>query len=248
MGAPVRIVIAAAIAAVVTTGCARGPHLAVAPGEYTTVQPIAGSSGLPTPTRADLSPAGRPYLIGPFDKLRIEVFGIEELGRDVQADSSGQIAFPLIGVVHASGKTPQELGVEIASRLRDRHVRDPQVTVNLTETVSQVVTIDGQVQQPGQYPVIGRMTLVRAIATARGTTEYARQSNVLIFREVGGQQLVGLYNLGSIRQGLYPDPEIYPNDVIIVDEARARRLFRDLLQLAPTLTAPLIAVLQSSNN
>lgn len=242
-----RTAIAAAVAAVVMTGCSEGPHLALPAGQYTSVQPIAGSSGLPVPTRADQQPEGRPYLIGPFDKLRIEVYGIDELSRDVQADSSGQIAFPLVGVVNASGRTPQELGTEIATRLRGHHVRDPQVTVNLTESVSQVVTVDGEVHQPGQYPVVGRMTLERAIANARGTTEFARQGNVLIFRQAGGQQLVGLYNLQAIRRGLYPDPEIYPNDVIVVDEARARRLFQSLLQLAPTLTAPLIAVLQNRN-
>jgi polysaccharide export outer membrane protein len=213
-------------------------------GGYTSVQPLPGS-GLPVPTRADLQPQGRPYLIGPFDKLRIEVYGIEDLGRDVQADSSGQIAFPLVGVINASGKTPQELGVEIASRLRDHYVRNPQVTVNVTESVSQVVTVDGEVHQPGQYPIVGRMTLVRTIAQARGTTEFARQGNVLIFRQTGGQQLVGLYNLEAIRRGLYPDPEIFPNDVVVVDEARARRLFQNLVQLAPTLTAPLVAVLQN---
>jgi polysaccharide export outer membrane protein len=214
----------------------------VAPGQYATVQPLAGS-GLPAPGAADLQPQTRPNLIGPFDKLRIEVFGIDDLSRDVQADSSGQISFPLLGAINASGKTPQELEREITDRLRGRHVRDPHVTVNLTESVSQVVTVDGEVHQPGQYPVVGHMTLVRAIAAARGTTEFARQAHVLIFRQAGGQQLVGLYDLGSIRQGLYPDPEIYPNDVIVVDEARARRLFQNLLQLAPTLTAPLIAVL-----
>jgi len=218
----------------------------MAPGEYATVQPLA-TTGLPNPTRSDLQPEGRPYLVGPFDKLRIEVYGIDELTREVQADSSGQIAFPLIGVVEASGKTPAELAREITSRLRERHVRDPQVTVNLTESVNQVVTVDGEVRQPGQYPVVGRMTLVRAIAAARGTTEFSRQNNVLIFRQAGGQHLVGLYNLQAIRRGLYDDPEIYPNDVIVVDEDRARRLFQNLLQLAPTLTAPLIAVLQNRN-
>jgi polysaccharide biosynthesis/export protein len=229
------------------TACSQGPHLEIAPGEYTTVQRLP-DNGLPAPNRADLQPQGRPYLIGPFDKLRIEVFGNSDLSRDLQADSSGQFSYPLLGVVNANGKTPQEVEAEIATRLRANHVRDPRVTVNLTESVSQVVTIDGQVVQPGQYPLVGRMTLQRAIATARGTTEFARQTNVLIFRQVEGQQYVGLYNLAAIRAGLYADPEIYPNDVIVVDEDRARRLFRDLISLAPTLAAPLVAVLTSNSN
>ena len=239
-----RTAIAAALAAALMTGCSEGPHLALQTGAYTSVQPLPGT-GLPVPTRADLQPEGRPYLIGPFDKLRVEVYGIEDLSRDVQADSSGQIALPLVGVVNARGKTPQELGVEIAGRLRGQYIRNPQVTVNVTESVNQVVTVDGEVHQPGQYPIVGRMTLVRTIAQARGTTEFARQGNVLIFREAGGQHLVGLYNLEAIRRGLYPDPEIYPNDVVVVDEARARRLFQNLLQLAPTLAAPIVAILQN---
>ena len=228
------------------TACSQGPRLEIAPGDYTTVERVP-DTGLPAPTRGDLQQQGRPYLIGPFDKLRIEVFGNNDLSRDLQADSNGQFSYPLLGVVDANGKTPQEVETEIATRLRANHVRDPRVTVNLTESVSQVVTIDGQVVQPGQYPVVGRMTLQRAIATARGTTEFARQTNVLIFRQVNGQQYVGLYNLAAIRAGLYADPEIHPNDVIVVDEDRARRLFRDLISLAPTLAAPLVAVLSNNN-
>ena len=238
----------AAAAAIATTGCAsRGPELGLAPGAYTSVQPLSAAAGLPAPSRADLTPQGRPYLIGPFDRLRIDVLGIEDLSREVQADASGRISYPMLGVIDVSGKTPQELQEQIAGGLRANHVRDPQVTVNMTETVNQVMTVDGQVGQPGQYPVVGRMTLLRAIANARGTTEFARQQNILVFREVGGQQLVGLYNLQAIRRGVYADPEIYPNDVIVVDEDRARRMFRDIIGLAPVLTAPLIAVLQNNN-
>ena len=243
-----RFAFAAAAAAIAMTGCAsRGPELGLAPGTYANVQPLSAATGLPAPTRQDLAPEGRPYLIGPFDRMRIDVLGIEDLSRDVQADASGRISYPLLGVLEVSGRTPQELQAQIASGLRNNHVRDPQVTVNMTETVNQVVTVDGQVGQPGQYPVVGRMTLLRAIANARGTTEFARQQNVLIFREVEGQQLVGLYNLQAIRRGLYADPEIFPNDVVVVDEDRARRMFRDIIGLAPVLTAPLIAVLQNNN-
>lgn len=214
--------------------------------------PIGGSTGLnvissselPPPTRTDLAAAARPYLIGPFDKLRIDVFGVDDLRRQVQIDASGRLSFPLIGSVEAAGQTPIELAQTIEQRLRDRFVRDPQVTVNLEETVSQVITVDGQVEKPGLYPVVGRMTLMRAVATAGGTAEFAKLDDVIVFRKVDGQELAGLYNLKGIRRGNYPDPEVYANDVIVVGDSQARRVFKDILQSAPLLTTPLIIALR----
>ena len=106
---------------------------------------VVDQGALPTPTRGDVLGEGRPYLIGPFDKLVIDVFGIDELSKkEVQTDASGRISFPLAGVVEAAGRTPAELEGMLAQRLRAAYVRDPQVTVNLKETVSQVVTVDGE--------------------------------------------------------------------------------------------------------
>lgn len=201
---------------------------------------VASSEGLPEPTRVDLLSSNRSYLIGPFDKLKIDVFGIDELSKEVQIDASGRLSFPLIGVVKASGLTPGELADEIESRLQGRYVRNPEVTVNLKETVSQVITVDGQVAKPGLYPVIGRMTLMRAVATAGGAGEFAKLDDVVIFRTVDGEQLAGLYNLKAIRRGNYSDPEVFANDVIVVGDSQARRLFRDLIQASPLLTTPLI--------
>jgi polysaccharide export outer membrane protein len=187
----------------------------------------------------------RPYLIGPFDELSVNVFGLPELSRQqVQADASGRISLPLVGTIEASGKTPQQLAQEIEQGLRKRFIRDPQVSVNLLETVSQVVTVEGEVQQPGLYPVIGRMTLLRAVATARGLTEQASRREVVVFRTVEGQKMAGLYNLDAIRRGTYADPEIFANDVVVVGESRSRRMFETILQTAPLLTTPLILLLQ----
>ncbi|MEM8918552.1 MAG: polysaccharide biosynthesis/export family protein [Pseudomonadota bacterium] len=206
---------------------------------------VLSNGGLPEPTRLDQLSSNRPYLIGPFDKLKIDVFGIEDLSKEVQIDASGRLSFPLIGVVEASGLTPGELGDEIEKRLQGRYVRDPAVTVNLEETVSQVITVDGQVDRPGLYPVIGRMTLMRAVATAGGTAEFAKLNDVVIFRNVDGKQLAGLYNLKAIRRGNYSDPEVFANDVIVVGDSQARRLFRDLIQASPLITTPLIILFRN---
>lgn len=206
---------------------------------------VVPSSQLPPPGRADLFSADRAYLIGPFDKLKIDVFGIPDLSeREIQVDASGRASFPLAGSFQAAGKTPNELADELESLLAGEYIRDPQVTVNLDETVSQVVTVDGQVTRPGLYPVLGRMTLMKAVATAGGTAEFAKLEDVVVFRTVGGDRYAALYNLKAIRRGLYTDPEVFANDVVVVGESQARRLFRDALQAAPLLTSPLVYLLQ----
>jgi polysaccharide biosynthesis/export protein len=228
----------AAIVALTLSACGSTPPLGGNPGLS-----VLDSGVLPPPTRADMVSADRPYLIGPFDKLTIDVFGVPDLSKEVQADASGRISLPLAGVVEAAGKTPEELGRSLEALLRGKFVRDPQVTVNLKETVSQVVTVDGEVKEPGLYPVVGRMTLMKAVATAKGTGEFASLNNVVIFRTVGGKRLAALYNLKSIRRGVYDDPEIFANDVVVVGDSAARRIFRDVLALAPAITTPLVYVL-----
>lgn len=205
---------------------------------------IQDSSTLPPPNRADLTAADRPALIGPLDTIQVDVFNIPDLSREVQVDASGRIAMPLAGTVDASGKTAHELAQAIEQALRVRYVRSPEVTVNIKSSVSQVVTVDGQVVEPGLYPVTNQMTLMRTIASAKGLTEFARQDDVVILRTVEGQKMAGLYNIGAIRRGAYADPPIYANDVIVVGDSPQRRLFRDIVSLAPLLASPLIAILR----
>jgi polysaccharide biosynthesis/export protein len=104
------------------------------------------------------------------------------------------------------------------------------------------------VKEPGLYPVIGHMSLMRAVATAKGASEFAKLDDVVIFRTVDSQRMAALYNLKAIRRGAYEDPEIFANDVIVVGDSSARRLFKDALQILPTLTTPLILLLQGSKN
>jgi polysaccharide biosynthesis/export protein len=220
-------------------GCASTPPLAS--NEHLIV---TDASALGPPTRADSAQQERPYIIGPYDKLLVDVYGVAELSREVQADGGGRISIPLAGVIDAAGKTPGELATVIQERLRG-YVREPHVTVNLKETLSQVVTVDGEVKEPGLYPVVGGMTLMNAVARAKGTTEFAKLEDVVIFRTVNNQRMAALYNLAAIRRGIYEDPQVYANDVVIVGNSSARRLFRDILQAAPLLTTPIIGILQT---
>ncbi len=205
---------------------------------------VPDDTTLPAPTRGDLIAGDRPALIGPLDTIQVDVFNVPDLSREVQIDASGRIAMPLIGTIDARGKTASELAVSIEDALRTRYVRNPEVTVNIKSSVSQVVTVDGQVIEPGLYPVTNQMTLMRAVASAKGLSEFAKDDDVVILRTVEGRKMAGLYNIGAIRRGTYDDPQIYANDVIVVGDSPARRRFRDVVSLAPVLAAPLIAILQ----
>lgn len=206
---------------------------------------VTKDTALPPPSRTDLGAMDRTSLLGPFDKLDVTVFNVPELSvEDIQVDGSGRISLALAGTLDVSGKTSEELSALIAERLRAQHVRDPRVVINIKESVSQAVTVDGEVKEPGLYPVTNQMTLMRAIASAKGASEFARLDDVVILRTVDGQHMAGLYNLAAIRRGAYDDPPIYANDVVLVGNSPSRRLFKDVLTVAPLFVAPVVALIQ----
>jgi polysaccharide export outer membrane protein len=236
------LAISVAIGALLLSGCAsnRGGRF----GETGQVQ-VLTQEALPAPTGAEVVSVSRDYVIGPQDTLVIDVFGIQELtARDVVVDAAGRISFPIAGTIQAAGLTPPQLADELTVRLQQGYIKHPQVSVNVKEVVSRVVTVDGQVGRPGVYPVMGDMTLMRALATAEGVSEFASLEDVVIMRNVNGQRYAGLYNLAAIRRGNYPDPPVYGNDTVIVGDSAQRRLFDNLLKIAPILTTPLIIALQ----
>jgi polysaccharide biosynthesis/export protein len=234
-----KILISFGLAACVA-GCAGTPP----PQSSAQLTVLTDSQELPAPVRGDLTAADRPALIGPLDTIAVDVFNVPELSREMQVDASGRIAMPLIGTIDARGKTGGELADEIEGALRGRYVRNPQVTINIKSSVSQVVTVDGEVKDPGLYPVTNQMTLMRVIASARGLSEFAKAEQVVILRTVDDRRMAGLYDLGAIRRGAYADPAIYANDVVMVGDSPTRRLFRDVVSLAPLLAAPLVAIVR----
>lgn len=226
----------AMVALVAVAGCAGNNRLTPRP-ELNAVQ----QGELPAPNGSDAA-VQRAFVLGPLDKIDVAVFGVTELTKVVQVDADGQVVLPLIGTVTAAGRTPAQLSADIAGRLRGRYVRNPDVAVTL-DTSGQTVTIDGAVTRPGMYPVLNRMSLMRAVASGGGLTDYADTNYVVIFREVGGKKYAGLYDLRAIRQGAYDDPRIYANDVVVVGDTPARRLFQTSLQVGGLLVGPLIAIL-----
>jgi polysaccharide export outer membrane protein len=99
-----------------------------------------------------------------------------------------------------------------------------------------VVTVDGAVQQAGQYPVAGPMTLIQTIALARGTTEDANARRVAVFRTIGGQRQAAAFDLTAIRRGEAKDPQIYPGDIVVVDGSSIKAAQKQIFQTFPFLS------------
>lgn len=87
--------------------------------------------------------------------------------------------------------------------------------------------MDGDVQQPVIYPVVGRMTLQQAIATAHGATQAANIRKVVVFRTVNNQKMAAMFDMKAIRSGQTPDPEIFGNDIVVVGESRVQKFLQN---------------------
>lgn len=196
-----------------------------------TAQPASVTAASATAPAANVSPE---YRINPLDRLNITVFQVPALSQErVQVDASGQLAFPLIGSFTASGRTAGEVASEISRRLSERYLRNPQVSVTVTETISQKVTVEGAVMQPGVYDLRGRTGLQEAIAMARGPSRTADIRRVAIMRNVNGERRAAIFDLRDIRNGRVADPEIQAGDTVVIQDSRSRVLWQNIIQMVP---------------
>jgi len=176
------------------------------------------------------------YRIGVGDKLNVRVFQVEDLSFDaLVVDTSGNIQLPLIGAVRGAGRTAGEMSIDIATRLSTQYLRNPQVTVTVTEAASQKITVDGAVTKPGVYEMRGSTSLLQAVAMAEGPTRVADLSKVAVFRTIEGRRAVALFDLEAIRQGRASDPEVLGDDVIVVDTSRLNSALREIVSAVPAL-------------
>lgn len=173
------------------------------------------------------------YKLAPLDTVSITVFQVKDLSQDYAIDQSGRLTMPLVGRVDAVGLSTTELGNLIARRLDAKYLRSPNVTVSLKDSASRVVTVDGSVRQPGIYPATGPLSLVQAVALARGTDDLANPRRVAIFRTISGKRMAAAFDLTSIRRGEGQDPSIYPGDTVVVDGSGIKKTQRDVLQSLP---------------
>lgn len=176
------------------------------------------------------------YRIAPMDTLTIRVFGMPELTGDYQVDLRGHISMPLIGEVAAMDQTPAQLDAALTQKYSSKYLENPDVSVGIKEATGHSITVDGSVNKPGSYPVLGPMTLMQAVAAAEGADEFANIRRVAVFRTVSGERQAAAFDLLSIRRGQTPDPQVYSGDIVIVDGSGIKQAQKKMLQAFPLLT------------
>ena len=194
------------------------------------------ATALPPPDTTVVKIDTEPYRVAPGDEVTVSVFGAPDLDRTSLVDGAGNFAMPLAGTVHVAGKTPEEASAAIADKLRGGYIKNPRVSFNIKTAGNQrSVTVDGEVQQPGIYPMSGKMTLQQAIATAKGATQQANIRKVVVFRTVNNQKLAAMFDLKAIRSGQAPDPEIFGNDIVVVGESAIQKFLKNTYYAFPLL-------------
>lgn len=145
------------------------------------------------------------YQLGAGDRVRVVVFGEEDLSGEFEVDSEGVFSMPLIGAVPARAQTPRELEETIARMLLDGYLKRPRVSVEVLNY--RPFYILGEVNAPGSYPYRAGMTILNAAALAGGFTYRADEDDIEVIRGGKGEP-----------KTLPPETIVLPGDVIRVGE------------------------------
>lgn len=178
----------------------------------------------------------REHHLGPSDLVTVSVYRAPEFSGDYRVDAAGNIMVPLLGLMQVQGMTTTQLADNLRQQLSGRYYVNPDVSVALKESNSQRVSIDGSVNSPGVYPVVGRTTLMEAIARAGGATGNANLRRIVIFRQINGQRHVAVFDLQAIREAQAEDPLIFASDIIVVDGNQTRQVLRDIIGTLPIIS------------
>jgi polysaccharide export outer membrane protein len=186
------------------------------------------------------------YRIAPMDMVTIKLFGehatdvtaatSSSISGDYAVDMAGHISLPLVGEVEAANLTTDQLDDKLTELLSQKYFEHPNVSVAIKSSTAHVVTLDGAVQQAGQYPVAGPLSLIQAVALARGTSDDANPRRVAVFRTIDGKRQAAAFDLTAIRRGEATDPQIYPGDIVVVDGSSIKAAEKQIFQAFPLLT------------
>jgi polysaccharide biosynthesis/export protein len=175
----------------------------------------ATAVSLPTPSRDP----SFDMLIGPGDLIEVSVYGAPDYIKDVRVSSTGEITLPLAGTLKVGGLAPSQAEALIALRLSEGNFfNDPRVSVLEKEFATQGISVLGEVQKPGVYPLPGPRKLFDAISAAGGTTQRAGNTVSLMHRgDSQHSKIVALSFDGksSSQSNIY----VYPGDTVVVSKA-----------------------------
>jgi polysaccharide export outer membrane protein len=196
---------------------------------------IPYEKALAPPDEVKFQTLGNDYKIAPMDKLAVKVFKMEDLSGEYDVDLAGNISLPLIGQVQAVNLTTAQLDEQLTQKLGAKYLEHPDVSVAIKASTAHVVTIDGAVREGGSFPVGGPISLIQAVAMAKGVAEDGNARRVAVFRTIGGQRQAAAFDLTSIRRGQAPDPQIFPGDIVVVDGSSVKAAQKQILQSIPLL-------------
>jgi polysaccharide export outer membrane protein len=131
---------------------------------------------LPPPQTASPSPSTTPadYRVAARDQLAVQVYGHDDLTRTVRVSEQGTITLPLLGELPVAGLTIHEIEAKIEAGLKPAYLRDPRVTVGVSEFQGRQIAVVGAVNQPGAYAFrTNQVPLLQALSEARGVRENA---------------------------------------------------------------------------
>jgi len=140
-----------------------------------------------------------------------------ELTRTVPVRPDGKISIPLLNDVQAAGLTPLQLGLLITETLR-KFLTEPQVTVIVTQINSRRVYLVGEAARPGAYPLLPNMTVLQALASGGGFTNFAKQRKIYVLRTENGKAVKYPFDYKEVLSGKRPQDNIVlqPGDTIVV--------------------------------
>ncbi len=176
----------------------------------------------PRPSPGVRPPAAVPvdektYLIGAQDQLSVLVMGEKDYSGQYLVRPDGRISIPVIGEVVASGKTPEELGKDVAERLTV-YIKKPQVNVQLLAVNSKKYFINGAVLKPGEFNLIVPTTIMQGLVQAGGFREFANQKDIRVLRD-GGKTVLH-FNFKEMLKGknLKQNVLLQDGDIIVVKD------------------------------
>ncbi|GGI16030.1 polysaccharide export protein EpsE [Oxalicibacterium faecigallinarum] len=159
--------------------------------------------------------------LGPGDMLKIDVYGNPDLSLETRVSDGGTISYPLVGEVAVGGLTPIAAEKKIAGLLESGgFIRKPHVNLVVTQMQSQQLSVLGQVNKPGRFPVDGKRSLTDIIAMAGGLNADA-DDNISLVRVRDGKTIRERVNLADIMSanGAVTNPQLQPGDVVYVNRA-----------------------------
>jgi polysaccharide biosynthesis/export protein len=172
---------------------------------------VYGVAAAPASSTAD-------YRLGSGDLLHITVSGYSEMITDVRVSQTGNITYPFIGEVQVANLSTQELEGIIAKKLNDGgFIKQPQVTVLVSEYQGQKISVMGQVVRPGQYPLTSSEKVLDLLAAAGGAVPSIAADQATLLRKDGSKIVIDLQSLfdGDPRQ----NPVVNGGDTIYVPRA-----------------------------